>query len=133
MFNSIANDSLLNTLTFETEPIENSPNHKLINKVTKSLENLGIPRGCPFRIGANHSVVARIDQNTREISIYVWDGAEHRPLTIEEIKVLETALETVEEKYKQMKKAQAEMQETMEQVGIEFSTYMNKKGDFCNV
>ena len=133
MINSIANDSLLDTLTFKTEPIENTPNQKLINKVTKSLENLGIPRGCPFRIGANHSVAARIDQNTREISIYVWDGAERRPLTIEEIKVLETALETVEEKYKQMKKAQAEMQETMEQVGIEFSTYMNKKGDFYNV
>lgn len=133
MINSIANDSLLDTLTFETEPIENSPNHKLINKVTKSLENLGIPRGCPFRIGANHSVVARIDQNTREISIYVWDGAEHRPLTIEEIKVLETALETVEEKYKQMKKAQAEMEEAFNKAGIEFSAYMNKKEDFCHV
>lgn len=117
----------------ETEPIENTPNQKLINKVTKSLENLGIPRGCPYRIGANHSVVARIDQNTREITIYVWDGTEHRPLTIEEVKVLEVTLEPVEEKYKQMKKAQAEMAKTMKQAGLEFSAYMNKKEDFCNV
>lgn len=125
MINSIANDSLLDTLTFETEPIENSPNHKLINKVTKSLENLGIPRGLHFRFDGKHSVVARIDQNTREISIFVWDGAKDRLLTIEEVKALEIALEPAMEKYQQLKKAQEEMREALEKAGSDYAAYLS--------
>lgn len=128
MSNSITNTSLLDTLTFKTEAIENTPNQKLINKVSKILENLGVPRGLHFRFDGKHSVVARIDHNTREVSIFVWDGAKDRLLTIKEVKALEFALEPAVEKYQQLKKAQADMEEALKKAGIDFAAYLNERG-----
>ena len=71
------------------ESTENTPNRDLIDKVTQTLEYLGSPCGCHYRIGGKCSVVARTYGDTDEISIFLWDGTKNRRLTYEEVKTLE--------------------------------------------
>lgn len=111
---------MLETLTFEMETIENTPEHKLKNRVSKVLKQCGIPRGCYFNIGGIVKVVARIDYNTCETGIYVWDGKEDRLLNAEEVRALEIALTPVEEKYQNLLKAKAEMQQALKDAGADF-------------
>lgn len=115
---------MLETLTFEMEPIENTPEHKLNNRVSKALKQCGIPRGCYFNIGGIVTVVARIDYKTYETGIYVWDGKEDRLLNTEEVRALEIALTPVEEKYRNLLKAKAEMQQALKDAGNDFAHKM---------
>lgn len=102
------------------ESTENTPNCDLIDKVTQTLEYLGSPCGCHYRIGGKCSVVARTYGDTDEISIFLWDGTKNRRLTYEEVKTLETALNAIKEKYKNLLKAQAELNQVYNAVGAEF-------------
>ena len=106
------------------EPVENNLNNELINKVTQTLEYLGSPRGCPYRIGGKCSVVAHTYNDTNEISIFMWDGTKDRRMTYEEVKALETVLAPIEEKYKNFLKAQAELNQVYNAAGAEFVSKM---------
>lgn len=105
------------------ESVENTPNRDLIDKVTQTLEYLGSPRGCFYRIGAKCSVTARYG-DSNEIGIFLWDGTKNRRLTYEEVKALQTVLTPIVEKHENFLKAQAELNQVYNAAGAEFVSKM---------
>ncbi len=107
---------------------DNNEEQKLIKSVCHTLSNYGYPECHCFHIGEKDHIVTRKTFHTDEYSIKVSLPKEDRILTIDEVKALETALAPVEEKYQQLKKAQAEMEEALTKAGIDFAAYLNERG-----
>lgn len=129
LVDSCFHNCLKNCLLLEQEYYnDNNEEQKLIRKVCHTLSNYGYPEHRCFSIGEDDYVVTDSTFHTNEYRINVSLPKEDRPLTIEEVKALETALAPVEEKYQQFKKAQAEMEEALKKAGIDFASYLTERG-----
>lgn len=103
--------------------LEHNADYQEVKGVCENLEKYGHNPKC--RYGTADRGVAGVVTNFN-FHINHWsidldmDGTERRELSINEVRLLEEALAPVEEKYQNLLKAQAEMQEALTDAGADF-------------